>query len=134
MRWTVTDTVAKFPTTNAMTNTQKTLVRRAAARVKLPDGVELGRVLHARPRQAEHGAETGSERHDVARAVTIEPPAHRLRGQRGDREPHGERAGDGHARGAEGVLHGPEDDRVAVVDDAVRDGLGDAEGRHDEPQ
>src|SRR4029453_7427996 len=77
--------------------------------------------------------ETGAHRHQEPGAAAIQPATHRHPRQRGDRKPQGERARHHHARGAEVPLHGAEEYREAVEDDAPGDGLGHAERRHDDP-
>ena len=98
-----------------------------------PDHVERGEGVYARPRHEQRRREHRPHRHDAARPATIDPAAERNCRTPGDELRERECAGDLCLRPAELRAHWRDEDGERVGQHAVRDGRGDAEGRHHRP-
>jgi hypothetical protein len=74
-----------------------------------------------------------SRRHDAAGAEAIHPSARPWRGEPGREQGHGQRAEDPFARPVEVLGHGGREHAEGVVERAVADDLGEAQGGNDQP-
>ena len=87
-----------------------------------------------RPRQDEQDAGDRAERHQRARAVAVQVPAHGDPGYARDDEPERERARELRRAVAELALHRQQQDRERVVEDPPRDRLRDRQRADDPPR